>query len=91
MRSGSGEIRVAGAPESPKVMIRRVSAIECEEGSAHVQRFGGEAIYEVGGSSKCIGPVGGGHGRLEEQGAGDIVGGAKHEFGFAILLRGVGA
>ena len=72
-------------------MIGRVSAIECEEGSAHVQRFGGEAIYEVGGSSKCIGPLGGGHGRLEEQGAGDIVGGAKHAFGFAILLRGVGA
>ena len=60
MRSGSGEIRVAGAPEGPEVMIGRVSAIECEEGSAHVQRFGGEAIYEVGGSSKCIGPVGGG-------------------------------
>ena len=44
MRSGSGEIRVAGAPESPKVMIGRVSAIECE-GSAHVQRFGGEARW----------------------------------------------
>ena len=62
MRSGSGEIRIEGAPESSKVMIGRVSAIECEEWSAHVQRFGGEAIYEVGGSSKCIAPVGGGHG-----------------------------
>ena len=91
MRSGGGEIRVAGASESPEIMIRRMSAIKCEEGSAHVQRFGGEAIYEIGGSSKCIGPVGGGHGCLEEQGAGDIVGGAKHAFGFAILLRGVGA
>ena len=67
MRSGSGEIRKVGAPEGSKVMIGRVSAIECEEWSAHVQRFGGEAIYEVGGSSKCIGPVGGGHGCLESR------------------------
>ena len=90
MRSSSGEIRVASASESPEIIIRRVSAIKGEEGSAHVQRFGGEAIYEVSGSSKGIGPVEGGHGCLEEQGAGDIVGGAKHAFGFAILLRGVG-
>ena len=90
MRSSSGEIRVASASESLETMIRRVSAIEGEEGSAHVQRFGGEAIYDVSGSSKGIGPVEGGHGCFEEQGAGDIVGGAKHAFGFAILLRGVG-
>ena len=90
MRGSGGEIGVAGASEGSEVMIGWMSAIEREERSAHVQRCGGEAIYEVGGSSKCIGPVGGGHGRLEEQGAGDIVGGAKHAFGFAILLRGVG-
>ena len=57
MRSSSGEVRVASASKSPKIMIRRVSAIKGEEGSAHVQRFGGEAIYEVSGSSKGIGPV----------------------------------
>ena len=91
MSSSSGEIRVASASESPEIMIRRVSAIKGEEGSAHVQRFGGEAIYEVGGSSKSISPVRRGHGGLEEQRASDIVGGAKHAFGFAILLRGVGA
>ena len=86
MRSSSGEIRVASASESPEIMIRRVSAIKGEEGSAHVQRFGGEAIYEVSGSSKGIGPVEGGHGCLEEQGAGDIVGGTNHTLSFVILL-----
>jgi len=45
----------------------------------------------VGGSGKGISPIGGGHGSLEEQGAGDIVGGTKHALGFAILLRGIGA
>ena len=44
----------------------------------------------MGGSGKGINPIGGGHGSLEEQGAGDIVGGTKHVLGFAILLRGIG-
>ena len=45
----------------------------------------------MGGSGKGISPIGGGHGSLEEKGAGDIVGGSKHALGFAILLRGIGA
>ena len=91
MRGSGGEIGVAGASEGSEVVIGWMSAIEREERSAHVQRCGGEAIYEVGGSSKNISPVRRGHGGLEEQRASDIVGGAKHAFGFAILLRGVGA
>ena len=45
----------------------------------------------MGGRGKGINPIGGGHGSLEEQGAGDIVGGTNHALGFAILLRGIGA
>jgi hypothetical protein len=45
----------------------------------------GEAVYDVGGSDKGICPIGGGHGGLEEQASGDIVCGAKHALGFAIL------
>ena len=45
----------------------------------------------MGGSGKGISPIGGGHGSLEEQGAGDIVGGTNNALGFAILLRGIGA
>jgi len=90
VRSGGGEVGVAGAPKSPKVMVGGESAMESEKRSAHVQGLGWETIDEEGGGGKGIGPVGGGHGCLEEQGASDIVDGAKHALGFAILLRGVG-
>ena len=91
VRSGGGEVGVAGAPENLKVMVGGESAMEGKEGSAHVQGLGWEAIDEESGGGKGISPVSGGHGCLEEQGAGDVVDGAKHALGFAILLRGVGA
>ena len=91
VRSGGGEVGVAGAPESPKVMVGGESAMKSEKRSAHVQGLGWEAIDEESGGGKGISPVRGGHGCLEEQSAGDIVDGAKHALGFAILLRGVGA
>jgi len=90
VRGSGGEIGVAGASEGAEVAIGWMSAIEREEWSAHVQRCGGEAIYEVGGSSKSISPIRRGHGVLEEQGASDIIGGAKHAFSFAIFLRSRG-
>jgi hypothetical protein len=45
----------------------------------------------MSGSGKRVCPVTGGHGGLEQQRASDVVGGAKHAFGFSILLGGVGA
>ena len=60
VRSGGGEVGVAGAPESPKVMVGGESAIESEKRSAHVQGLGWETIDEEGGGGKGIGPVGGG-------------------------------
>jgi hypothetical protein len=60
--------------------------MESEERGAHVQGFGWEAIEKKCGCGKSIGPIGGGHGCLNEQGAGDIVDGANHALGFAILL-----
>jgi hypothetical protein len=61
------------------------ASIESKERGAHVQCFGREAVYDVGGSGKGIRPIGWGHGGLEEQALGDIVCGAKHALGFAIL------
>ena len=90
VRSGGGEVGIAGAPERPEVMIGGKSAIEGEERGSHVQSLGGEAIDEVSGYGKSISPIGGGHGGLEEKSPSDIVDGAKHAFGFSILLGGVG-
>jgi hypothetical protein len=36
VRSGGGEVGIAGAPESSKVMVEGESAMEGKEGSAHV-------------------------------------------------------
>ena len=60
MRSGGGEVGVAGAPESSKVMVGGESAMEGKEGSAHVQGLGWEAIDEESGGGEGISPVGGG-------------------------------
>jgi hypothetical protein len=72
-------------------MVRRKGAIESEMRSAHVKSFGGKKVDDVGCSSECISPVRGGHGCLEEESSGGVVDGAKHAFGFAILLGGVRA
>jgi len=45
----------------------------------------------VSGSGESIGPVGGRHGSLEEEGASDIVGTANHALSFSVLLRSIGA
>ena len=89
MRSGGGEVGIARAPESAQVMVGGKSAIEGEERGSHVQSLGGEAIDEVCGCGKSISPIGGGHGRLEQQGASYIICGAKHVLGFTVLLRGI--
>jgi len=36
VRSGGGEVGVAGAPETAKIVIGRMGAMEGEEGGAHV-------------------------------------------------------
>jgi hypothetical protein len=88
---GGGEIRIAGTAKRAQIVIGGKSAMEGKVRSAHAKGFGGEAIDDEGGSGKSINPVGRGHGGLEKKSANDIVDGAKHAFGFAILLRGVRA
>jgi hypothetical protein len=91
VRGGGSEIRIAGASKRVQVVIGGKSAMEGKVGSAHAKGFGGETIDDEGGGDKGINPVMGGHGGLEKKSANDIVDGAKHAFGFSILLRGVRA
>jgi hypothetical protein len=65
--------------------------MECEEGGAHVESFGGKTVDEESGSGESVRPITRWHRCLEKQGASDIVNGAKHTLDFAVLLRGVGA
>jgi hypothetical protein len=67
-------------------MIGGKGAMEGKVGGAHVKGFSGEPVKEEGGSGKCVGPVSGRHGSLEEKSVNDIVRGAKHAFGFPVLL-----
>jgi len=55
--SGGGEVGVARASKSPEIMIGGKSAVEGKEGGAHVQGFGGEAVYKVGGCGESISPI----------------------------------
>ena len=86
MGGGGCEVRVAGATERAKLVVGGKSAMESEEGGAHVKRFSGEPIEEESGSGQGVNPVGGWHGGLKEEGANDIVRGADHAFGLSVLL-----
>ena len=86
MGSSGSEVGVTGSPKSAQVMVRGKGAMKCKVRGANVKGFGGEPIEEESGSGKSIGLVGRGHGSLKEEGSGDIVGGANHALGFAILL-----
>ena len=63
---GGSEVGIAGAPKNSKFMVGGWSTMECEEGSSHVEGLGGKTVKNICGSGKSVGPVGGGHGRLEE-------------------------
>jgi hypothetical protein len=49
------------------------------------------SIEEIGCGSESLGPVGGWHVSLEEEGAGDVIKSAQCTFSFTILRGGVGA
>jgi len=57
VRGSGGEIWIAGASKGPEIMRGGKGVMESEEGGAHVQGFGGEAIDEVGGCGESIGPI----------------------------------
>jgi hypothetical protein len=88
--SGGCEVGVVGATERPEIMVGGMSTVKGEEGGAHAEGFGGETVDEMSGSGQGVRPVARGHGGLKQQGASDIVEGAEHTLGFAVLLGGVG-
>jgi len=47
-------------------------------------------VQKIGGGGECLGPVWGGHGGMNQQGASDIIKGAEDTLSFPILRRGVG-
>jgi hypothetical protein len=65
--------------------------MEGKERCAHVEGFGREPVEEKCSGGECVSPIGGRHRGLEEKSASNVIEGTKSAFGFAILLRGVGA
>jgi len=91
VRSCGGEVRVAGAPEDTQVLVGGSGAEQGKVRSGGTERLGGKAVQQVGGGVEALSPVTGREGGLEQQGAHDVVGGANHALGLAVLRRSVGA
>ena len=47
-------------------------------------------VQKIGGGGECLGPVWGGHGGMNQQGASDIIKGAEDTLSFPILRRSIG-
>jgi len=87
---GSSKVGIARAAKDPKLMVGGKSTIESKMRSGHVEGLGGETIEESS-SGEGVSPIRGGHRRLEEESANDVVGGAENTFSLVVLLRGVWA
>jgi hypothetical protein len=88
---GGSKVGIARAAKDPKLMVGGKSTIESKMRSGHVEGLGGETIEEESSSGEGVSPIRGGHGRLKEESANDVVGGAENTFSLAVLLRGVWA
>jgi hypothetical protein len=84
MRSGGG-VRIARTAKDTYVRIGRGSAEEGEERSGMTDRFGGEAIDEMGDNIQCLHPIAGRERHLEEKATDHVGGGANYAFGPAIM------
>jgi hypothetical protein len=89
--SDGRDVGVAGTPEDTKVYIGGSGTKDGKVGRGSRDCFGREKVEEIGGGVKALNPVVGWKRCLEQQGAHDIVGGANHALGLAILRGGVGA
>ena len=65
-------------------------AEEGKERCGVVNRLGGEAVQEVGGSGESLHPVAGWEGGLKEETTEHVIGSANHTLSSTILMRGVG-
>jgi hypothetical protein len=91
MRRGGGEFRIASTSKNPKLLICGRCVVQASKGTRGADSFGGKAIEKISGCMKSIYPIARRHGRLEQQGADHIVGGAEHAFGFTVLWWCIGA
>jgi hypothetical protein len=89
--SDGREVGVAGTPEDTNVCIGGSGAKEGKVARGGGDCFGREEVEEIGGGVKALNPVASWMRCLQQQGAHDIVGGANHALGLAILRGGVRA
>jgi hypothetical protein len=85
MRGSGGSVGIAGTTKYAEVGIERGGAVEGKIGGGVAHRLRGEAVEEVGGCVKGLGPVAGRKRRLEEKAADYVGDGANHAFGPTVL------
>jgi hypothetical protein len=83
-RSGGG-VRITRTTEDTEVIIGGRSTEESVVWSGSRRGSRREAVEEVGGGVKALGPEARGQRSLEEKSAHDIVGGTNHALGLAVL------
>ena len=84
------EIRIAQTTEYTQVRVFGGLGIEELIGNVILNSRTRAPVQKIGGGGECLGPVWGGHGGMNQQGASDIIKGAEDTLGFPILRRGVG-
>jgi hypothetical protein len=90
--SGSSRrVGIAGTTKDAEVGVGRGSAVQGEIGGGVAHRLRGEAVEEVGGRVKGLGPVAGRKRGLEEKAADHVGDGANHAFCPTVLGRCVRA
>ena len=85
------EIWVAEATEHTKGGVVRELLMKELVGDDMLYRSRWAPVEQICGSGQGFSPVWWWHGGVEQQSADGVVDGAKYAFGFAFLLRGVGA
>jgi hypothetical protein len=91
MRRGGGEVWIASTSKDSKLLICGRCVVQGNKWTRGAYSLGGKAIEKISGRMKNIYPIARRYGRLEQQGADHIVGGAEHAFGFTVLWRCIGA
>jgi hypothetical protein len=91
VRSGSGDDRIAGTIEDPKVLIGGGGAEEGEVRSGMGNRLGGKAVEEIGSCVQGLSRIAGGKRSLKEEATQHVGSGENHALGTTILRGGVRA
>jgi hypothetical protein len=91
VRGGGGTVGITFTTENMKVIVGGWNAKQSEVSHRGSKCFGSKDIQQMDSSVQIFDPIGGGHSRLEQQGAHNIVEGVNDALSSTVLRRRVRA